>query len=164
MVLIRFAFQNRVWHKWYQSRPSRFHGRVWVRGSGIWRMAHVGPEWSHGMAYDDTRHTDVTKRGGSWIVVDRRGRRSSKGWIVISSPLGWWYPSPRRNRINRVSIPTRCIFFFGSLSRKNLQVKRAWLRAIWDGWPTGKFFSGAHVWGQSVHKRPVLVCGDNIWS
>jgi hypothetical protein len=38
---------------------SRFHGHVWVRGSGIWRMAHVGPEWSHGMAYDDTRHTDI---------------------------------------------------------------------------------------------------------
>jgi hypothetical protein len=33
----------------------------------------------HGMAYDDTRHTDVAKRGGSWIRVDRRGRRSSKG-------------------------------------------------------------------------------------
>jgi hypothetical protein len=42
-------------------------------------MAHVGPEWSHGMAYDDTRHTDVTKRRDSWIRVDRRGRRSSKG-------------------------------------------------------------------------------------
>ena len=39
--------------------------RVWVRGSGIWCMAHVGLEWSHGMTYDDTRHTDVTKRGGS---------------------------------------------------------------------------------------------------
>jgi hypothetical protein len=50
-----------------------------VRGSGIWCMAHVGLEWSHGMAYDDTRHTYVTKRGGSWIGVDRRGRRSSKG-------------------------------------------------------------------------------------
>ena len=42
-------------------------------------MAHVGPEWSHGMAYDDTRHTDVAKRGGYWIGVDRRGHRSSKG-------------------------------------------------------------------------------------
>ena len=31
--------------------------------------AHVGPEWSHGMAYDDTRHTDVAKRGGSWLGV-----------------------------------------------------------------------------------------------
>jgi hypothetical protein len=30
------------------------------------------------MAYDDTRHINVTKRGGSWIGVDRRGRRSSK--------------------------------------------------------------------------------------
>jgi hypothetical protein len=52
---------------------------VWVRGSGTWRMAHVGPEWSHGIEYDDTIHTDVTKRGGSWIGVDRRGRRYSKG-------------------------------------------------------------------------------------
>jgi hypothetical protein len=43
------------------------------------------------------------------------------------------------NRINRVLIPTRCLFFFGSLSRKYLQVKRAWLRAIWDGRPTEKF-------------------------
>jgi hypothetical protein len=52
-------------------RPSWFHGRVWVRGSGIWHMAHVGPKWSHGMAYNDTRHTDVAKRGGSWLGVDR---------------------------------------------------------------------------------------------
>jgi hypothetical protein len=51
-------------------------------------MAHVDPEWSHGMAYDDTRHTDMAKRRGSWISVDRRGRRSSKGWIgmMISWP------------------------------------------------------------------------------
>jgi hypothetical protein len=32
-------------------------------------MTHVGPEWSHDMTYDDTRHTDVAKRGGSWIGV-----------------------------------------------------------------------------------------------
>jgi hypothetical protein len=31
------------------------------------------------MTYDDNRHTDVAKRGGSWLGVDRRGRRSSKG-------------------------------------------------------------------------------------
>jgi hypothetical protein len=42
-------------------------------------MAHVGLEWSHDMAYDDTRHTNMAKRGGSWIGVDRQGRRSSKG-------------------------------------------------------------------------------------
>ena len=60
---------------------------MWVRGLGIWRMAHVGPEWSHGMVYDDTRHIDVAKMGGSWIGVDQRGRQSSKG-IVISWP-GW---------------------------------------------------------------------------
>jgi hypothetical protein len=35
-------------------------------------MTHVGPEWSHGMKYDDTKHIDVAKRGGSWIEVDRQ--------------------------------------------------------------------------------------------
>jgi hypothetical protein len=30
---------------------------------------------------------------------------------VISWPLGWRYHGPRLNRINKVSIPTRCIFF-----------------------------------------------------
>jgi hypothetical protein len=58
--------------------PRGFTGVCGLGGSGIRRLAHVGPEWSHGMAYDDTRHTDVAKRGGSWIGVDRRGRRSSK--------------------------------------------------------------------------------------
>jgi hypothetical protein len=59
--------------------PCGFTGMCGLGGSGIWRMAHVGPEWSHGMAYDDTRHTNVAKKGGCWIRVDRRGRRSSKG-------------------------------------------------------------------------------------
>jgi hypothetical protein len=57
--------------------PRGFMDVCGLGGSGIWRMAHVDPEWSHGMAYDDTRHTDMAKRGGSWIGVDRRGRRSS---------------------------------------------------------------------------------------
>jgi hypothetical protein len=73
-----------------RANPCGVMGMCGLGGSGIWRMAHVGSEWSHGMAYDDTRHTDVAKRGGSWIGVDRRGHRSSKGgWIVISWPLGW---------------------------------------------------------------------------
>jgi hypothetical protein len=45
--------------------PRGFTGVCGLGGSAIWRMTHVGPEWSHGMAYDDTRHTDVAKRGGS---------------------------------------------------------------------------------------------------
>jgi hypothetical protein len=113
--------------------PRGFTGVCGLGGSGIWRMAHVGPEWSHGMAYDDTRHTDMAKREGSWIGVDRRGRRSSKGVDCDILAPGMGYPGPRLNRINSVIIPTRCIFFFGSLSRKNLQVKCAWLGAIWNG-------------------------------
>jgi hypothetical protein len=54
----------------FDSNPRGFTGVCGLGGSGIWRMAHVGPEWSHGMAYDGTRHTDVDKRGGSWIGVD----------------------------------------------------------------------------------------------
>jgi hypothetical protein len=37
------------------SEPTIAVSRVW----DIWHMVHVGPEWSHGMAYDDTRHIDV---------------------------------------------------------------------------------------------------------
>jgi hypothetical protein len=51
--------------------PRGFTGMCGLGGSGIWRMAHVGLEWSHGMVYDDTRHTVVAKRGGSCIGVDR---------------------------------------------------------------------------------------------
>jgi hypothetical protein len=36
--------------------PRGFHGCVWARGSGMWRVVHVGPELSHGMTYDDARH------------------------------------------------------------------------------------------------------------
>jgi hypothetical protein len=45
--------------------PHGFTGMCGLGGSVKWRMAHVGREWSHGMAYDDTRHTDVAKWGGS---------------------------------------------------------------------------------------------------
>ena len=49
----------------------------------------MGPEWSHGMTYDDTRHIDVAKRGGSYIAVERRGRRSSKGVDCDILVPGW---------------------------------------------------------------------------
>jgi hypothetical protein len=48
---------------------------------------------------------------------------------ILAPRMGYF--GPRLNRINSVFIPIRCIFFFGSLSRKNLQVKRAWLGACW---------------------------------
>jgi hypothetical protein len=69
--------------------PRGFTSMCGLGSSGIWRMVHVGLEWSHVMAYDDTRHTDMAKRGGSWIGVDRRGRRSSKGVDCDILTLGW---------------------------------------------------------------------------
>jgi hypothetical protein len=121
-------------------------------------MAHVGPEWSHDMAFYDTGHTDVTKRGGSWIGVDQRGRRSSKGG-------GLWYPGPwdgdflAQGLIELIEYPYQqgASSFFRSLSRKNLQVKRAWLGAIWDEWPTGKF-SRVRMSEDKVHTK------DSCWS
>ena len=38
-------------YRWYQSRLSRFHGRVCRSCAGIVRMAGVDPEWSHSMAH-----------------------------------------------------------------------------------------------------------------
>jgi hypothetical protein len=32
-------------------------------------MGHVGPEWLHRVAYKDTRHTDVSKSGGSSLEL-----------------------------------------------------------------------------------------------
>ena len=36
---------------------------MWVRGADIWRMAHVGPEWSHGIAYMLALDTQTWPRG-----------------------------------------------------------------------------------------------------
>jgi hypothetical protein len=52
--------------------PRGFMGVCGLGGLDIWCMAHVGSEWSHGMAYDDTGHTDMAKMGGSLIGVDER--------------------------------------------------------------------------------------------
>jgi hypothetical protein len=45
---------------------------------------HVGPEWSHGISYDDTRHTYMTKRRGSWLELIDEDVSLLRGWIVIS--------------------------------------------------------------------------------
>jgi hypothetical protein len=113
--------------------PQGFTGVFELEGSGIWRMAHVGPEWSQGIAYNNTRHTDVTKRGVPRLGLTDEDIDLLRGvdCDILAPRMG--YPDLRLNRIDRVFIPTRCIFFFGSLSRKNLQVKRAWIGAIWDG-------------------------------
>jgi hypothetical protein len=47
-------------------------------------MTHVGSVWSHGLAYDDTRHIDVAKRGGSVSGLTDKDIDLLRGWIVIS--------------------------------------------------------------------------------
>jgi hypothetical protein len=103
-------------------------------------MAYVGPEWSHGMAYDDTRHTDVAKRVGSWIEVDRRGRQPSKGVDCDILAPGMGYPGPRLNRINRVSIPTRCIFFLEAYLKRTSNLSVLGLEQFGMGERLGSFF------------------------
>jgi hypothetical protein len=46
---------------------------------GVQAYCACGAEWSHGITYDDIRHTNMVKRGCSWLVIDRRGHQSSKG-------------------------------------------------------------------------------------
>jgi hypothetical protein len=80
-------------------------------------MVHVGPDGSHGMAYDDTRHTDVAKRGDSWLGVNRQGHRSSKGLDCdILAPVE---PYPGR-RLNRKSTHTNKLhlLFWKSVSKE----------------------------------------------
>jgi hypothetical protein len=97
-------------------------------------MVHVGPEWSHGMAYDDIRHTYVAKRGGSWLGVDRRGRRSSKGvdCDILAMGIGDILPQGLIELLE-YSYQQGASSFSEAYPKKNLQVKCAWLGAIWDG-------------------------------
>jgi hypothetical protein len=49
-------------------------------GFGIYDAWRMWARSGHmALAYDDIRHTDVARRGGSWIKVDRRVRWPSKG-------------------------------------------------------------------------------------
>jgi hypothetical protein len=41
------------------------------------------------MAYDDTGHTNVAKRGGFWLGLIDEDIGILRGWIVISCPSGW---------------------------------------------------------------------------
>jgi hypothetical protein len=51
-------------------------------------MVHMGTEWSHGMAYDNTRHTDVAKREVPGLGLTDEDVGLLRGWIVISWTLG----------------------------------------------------------------------------
>jgi hypothetical protein len=68
-------------------------------------------------------------------------------WVVEGYKSNLWYPGPwdgdilAQDLIELIEYSYQQVesYFFGSLSRKNLQVKCAWLGAIWDEWLTGKF-------------------------
>ena len=49
-----------------------------LRGDGAHGWCGPGVVTQHGTCAG-TGHTDVAKRGRSWLVIDRRGRRSLKG-------------------------------------------------------------------------------------
>jgi hypothetical protein len=111
--------------------PRGFTGVCGLGGSGIWRMwARCG----HMAWHMTTLDIQTWSRGedpGLGLTDEDVGLLRGVDCDILAPGMGC--PGRRLNRINSVIIPTRCIFFFGSLSRKNLQVKRAWLGAIWDG-------------------------------
>jgi hypothetical protein len=113
--------------------PRGFTGVCGLGGSGIWRMAHVGRS-GHMAWHMTTLDIQTRPRGevpGLGLTDENVDLLRGVDCDILAPEMG--YPGPRLNIINRVFIPIRCIFFFGSLFRKNLQVKRAWLGAIWDG-------------------------------
>ena len=46
--------------------------------------------------------------------------------------------------------------------QRTLRLSVLGLEQFGDGWPTEKFFPGAHEWGQSMQKRHVLVYEDSL--
>jgi hypothetical protein len=99
-------------YNWYQSRLSRFHGRVrsQLRRHGVHGWCGPWVVTQHGTCAG-TRPTDVAKRGRSWLGVDRRGRRSSEGGVCD-------IPTQGLIGLIRILISTSCNFFYGSPSLK----------------------------------------------
>jgi hypothetical protein len=113
-------------------------------GSGTWVRKHDACVlWDgHAMVHMLlTGRTNMTKRWCSWLGIDRRLRRPSKGGEL-------WHPNSRLNRIDRILISQRYIFFSESPHVKNFGVKRACFKAI-SWWVTDReVFLSMHKWRQ----------------
>ena len=76
------GFWARVLQMVSEHQPS-LHGRVRDRGAGIWRMARVVPEWTHGMAYVPALDARTCTEGWFWAfaayAVCCRGRQPLRG-------------------------------------------------------------------------------------
>jgi hypothetical protein len=102
-----------------------------VRVYGTWRMWAPSGHMAWHMMTLDTQMWLRWEFPGLGLTDEDVGFLRGVDCDILAPGMG--YPGPRLNKINRVFIPIRCILFFGSLSQKNLQVKCAWLGAIWDG-------------------------------
>jgi hypothetical protein len=105
---------------------------VWARSSSIWCMMHVSQEWSHVMSYDDIGHIDVAKRRVPSLGLTNEDISFLRGWIAL-------YPGRRLNRIDRILIATRCIFFSRSLLERTSRLSVIDSKQFWDRWLTEKF-------------------------
>jgi hypothetical protein len=142
LILAMNPFPRWFCHKWYQSWPSRFHRRVRVswEGYGSIRVRDVGTyAWRVGPIGGIRYSTYATnwKYGTRMLVLDVRTwpRGDVPGLGLTNEDVGLLrgglcHPGSRLNRIDRILIPPRYTFFFGSPPAKNFGVKRAWLGAI----------------------------------
>jgi hypothetical protein len=66
-----------------RANPQGFTDVCGLGGSGIWRMVHVVPEWSHGMTYDDMPYDATYIRAkshqGCSRICTRSAQKSHKG-------------------------------------------------------------------------------------
>jgi hypothetical protein len=128
---------------------------VWVYGAWcLWaRSGHM--EW-----HMTTLDTQTWLRGevpGLGLTNENVGLL--RGCIVISWTLGWWYPGLRLNRINRVSIPTRCIFFSKAYLERTSKLNVLGLEQFGMGDRPGSFLGCAWVRTKCAQKTRVGLWG-----
>jgi hypothetical protein len=77
------------------------------------------------MSYDDIGHIDVAKRRVPSLGLTNEDISFLRGWIAL-------YPGRRLNRIDRILIATRCIFFSRSLLERTSRLSVIGSKQFWD--------------------------------
>lgn len=98
-------------------------------------------------------HVGVCQEGTIWlghVTGDDKDVRSSEEGCV-------WHTGLSLNRIHRLPIPIRRIFFSDSPSKRNLKFKRAWL----GGWVIDRKVDPGNAW---VRTKTSIGVGGQCWA
>jgi hypothetical protein len=174
---LRFRFLVMGYGKWYQSQPSRFHGRVWVsweRYGGV-RVRDVGTyAWCVG-PLGGTRYGTYA---ANWMYDTHMSVLDVRTWprgdvaglgltdedidilrgvdcdILTQGLIGLTEYSYHQGITSFSEAQLQITLGLNVLSPEQFQ----------DGWPTGKFSWVCTSEDKSAQKRLGLVCGASLWS